>query len=278
MTVQLHNLLKGDFEEGLYGAAYKNLNDISNPLRFNNFSYALRELMRHLNKRLAPDECVLQCSWYTNLTEKKDGISRGQRAFYSVQGGISDEYMRNVLGIDTSAMHKRLKDAIDELSKFTHIEPKTFSLDCEQGNSMVREIEGAIDGLCAAIMECRGELVESVVEKVDRVLINETLCETISSIDRLAPHHSIDELYVDVIEVTSIDHEWLVFHVQGTINAQLQWGSNSDVRKGDGMLIPEEFSFQCQLVSHVDSPVDLAFVDGTLMVDTSAWDDVKNSY
>ncbi|MBU3627996.1 hypothetical protein [Polynucleobacter sp. AP-Reno-20A-A9] len=278
MTAQLCKLLKGDFEERLYEAAYKNLRDFSNPLRFNNFSYALRELIRHLNMRLAPDQNVLKSSWYANVTGKKCGISRGQRAYYIVQGGISDEYIQNVLGIQTISMHRRLIKAIDELSKFTHIQPETFSIDCDRVNDLVLEIEGAINGWCTAIAECRYELIESVIEKVDMILINQTISETIESIDRLAPHHSIDELYVDGVEIVSIDHERLIFQATGIITAELQWGSNSNVRKGDGILMFDEFSFKCQLFSDVASPVSLTLMDDTFVVDTSAWNDYDDSF
>lgn len=273
MSAELRKLLVGDFENGLYEAAYRNLGDALNPIRFNNFAYALRELIRNLNERLAPDENVLKCGWYKNLTKHENGISRSQRAYYSVQGGISDDFLINVLGLDTTLMHKRLTKAIDKLSKFTHIQPETFSIDAQHIGALTLEIEDAINGLCSAIAECRGELVESVIEKIDRVLVNQTLSETIASIDRIAPHHSVNEVYVDDIELISIDHEQIIFQAAGIIAAELQWGSNSDVRKGDGMRMHDEFPFQCQLVSNVENPIDLTVLEGTFEVDTASWDD-----
>jgi len=52
--------LKTDFEKNLFEAAFYNLLDIHNPLRFNNFSYVIRELIDHILRRLAPDECVIK--------------------------------------------------------------------------------------------------------------------------------------------------------------------------------------------------------------------------
>ena len=51
--------LKTDFEKNLLEAAIKNLKDVGNKLRLNNFAYATRELTRHYLKRLAPDADVL---------------------------------------------------------------------------------------------------------------------------------------------------------------------------------------------------------------------------
>ena len=58
--------LDGDFEKRLISSCLKNLLDTNNELRFNNFAYSIRELSRHILHRLAPDEKVLNCSWYSN--------------------------------------------------------------------------------------------------------------------------------------------------------------------------------------------------------------------
>src|ERR1700722_5327029 len=106
--------LSSGFEAELFEAALKNLNDHANPLRFNNFAYSVRETVRHVLKRLAPDYEVLRCHWYKNETGKQDGITRKQRAYFAVQGGLSDEYVKTSLGLDSEADHKALTKAIDE--------------------------------------------------------------------------------------------------------------------------------------------------------------------
>jgi len=82
------SLAKG-FETKLFEAALKNLDDRANPLRFNNFAYSVRETVRHVLKRLAHDHEVLRCQWYKNETGKQDGITRKQRAYFPVQGGLT---------------------------------------------------------------------------------------------------------------------------------------------------------------------------------------------
>ncbi|WP_414863271.1 hypothetical protein [Pseudomonas chlororaphis] len=49
----------------------RNLEDKQNKLRFNNFAYAMRELARHVLKRLAPDDKVLKCAWYKTRSPRK---------------------------------------------------------------------------------------------------------------------------------------------------------------------------------------------------------------
>lgn len=80
------------FERPLLDAAIANL-DAPGPLCFNNFSYALRELLRHVLHRLAPDEQVRACSWFKADESAKSGITRAQRATYAIQGGLSDTFV-----------------------------------------------------------------------------------------------------------------------------------------------------------------------------------------
>lgn len=76
MLIEIENKLLPEFEKELFSAAQKNLGDKTNPLRLNNYAYAIRELTRHVLHRLAPDENVIRCSWYKNETDKANGITR----------------------------------------------------------------------------------------------------------------------------------------------------------------------------------------------------------
>jgi len=82
----------------LFEAAINNLLDIHNRLRFNNFSYAMRELLGHILKRLAPDECVKKCVWYTPPASERE-VVRSRRIKYAIQKGLSDNFILEELGI-----------------------------------------------------------------------------------------------------------------------------------------------------------------------------------
>ena len=63
----IESRLVDGFEKELFHAALYNLDDVNNRLRFNNFAYAMRELVRHVLDRLAPDVEVLGCSWWEEM-------------------------------------------------------------------------------------------------------------------------------------------------------------------------------------------------------------------
>ena len=122
--------LEASFEIDLLEAALKNLEDGKNKLRLNNFAYAARELTRHYLKRLAPDSEVLSAPWFKpNDPKKPTAITRGQRIKYDIQGYLSDDFRENDLKIDLNEVSKNLRKSIDNLSKYTHVEPETFDVD-----------------------------------------------------------------------------------------------------------------------------------------------------
>lgn len=124
---QILPYLKTNFEKSLFEAALYNLNEADNKLRLNNFACAVRELTRHFLERLAPDEEVLSAPWFKpNDPDNPKKITRAQRIKYAIQGYLSDDFTKNVLLINLTEVSDNLKTSIDDLSKYTHVNPDTF--------------------------------------------------------------------------------------------------------------------------------------------------------
>ncbi len=273
MRNEIESRLTDGFERQLFQAALDNLAQHDNLLRFNNFSYATRELIRHVLSHHAPDDEVRACSWYAEETEKKGRISRRQRVFYAVQGGLSDEYVKDTLDIDVLVVHTALRDALNNLSKHTHIEEATFALSPEVVDQFVDETLTAVLDLFKAIETNRNALVSALWEQIDESVIGAALSETIVSIDELSSHHSIEEVYTDKVVIVGIDSHFVRFEVTGTIACKLQWGSNGDLRRGDGAVANQLFPFSCALWSSVDDPQAIQPDENAVGVDTSSWCD-----
>ncbi|MES9987913.1 MAG: hypothetical protein ABW077_08355 [Candidatus Thiodiazotropha endolucinida] len=271
MKEEIKKHLDGGFELALYEAALKNLDGNENPLRFNNFAYAFRELTRHILHRLAPDKEVIQCSWYVNETDQKNGVTRKQRAYYATQGGLSDEYISETLGLDAAEIHTELVRAITKLNKFTHIQEKTFGIPNKQVEELAEETLEAVHAFLALIRECRDSIIERVWETVNNEVIGETIRETLLAIDELATHHTVDAVHTEEVAITKITNDSLIFLGSGSIDCELQWGSNSDLRNGIGATLEENFPFSCQLSSPIDDPENISIGEESIMVDTSSW-------
>lgn len=205
MIPQIRAHLVTDFERRLFEAALKNLSDVGNPLRFNNFAYSLRELTRHVLRRLAPDNNVRNCPWYRPETQIPNGVSRRQRIVFAVQGGLNDKYVGHTLGIDVAALHKKLLYVVDNLSKYTHIEEYTFNVAQTEIDRLSSEALAAVNELFDVIERCKTEVTSALEVQVNKEVVNQAISETILEIDELATHHTIDAVYTDRVEVTSID-------------------------------------------------------------------------
>jgi hypothetical protein len=95
--------------------------------------------------------------------------------------------------------------------------------------------------------------------------------ETLQDVDELASHYSLEEVYVDEAKVLRIGAQTIIYRASGSVNVILQWGSNSDLRHGDGAELFETFPATCDITVAIDDPWDLSGAETRYGVDTSTW-------
>ena len=261
--------LPAQFERDLLHAAIENITRSNSPIRFNNFAYALRELTRHVLKRLAPDENILKSQWYKNELEIENGITRPQRIYYAIHGGLEPLYVQGTLGIDIPAFKKRFIEIIDRLNKYTHIEIQTFRLNEEVTFIYANQTLEVLLELFGFRAETKENLSEALHENVDTALFDVVFEETFSEIDILATHHTLEYIYIESLDIISIDHDFVYFEATGSIDYKMQWGSNSDLARGDGLEFNELFPFKCQVNSSVRNLNDIKVDISSLEIETS---------
>lgn len=271
LAEKLKPRLANDFQRRLLAATMQSVQEASNPLRLNNFSASFRELFRHVLVELAPDHQVMATSWFVPDAKNAGKVTRAQKVNYVVHGGLDPAYVEGELGIDVAAERQALLKTIDRLNKFTHVNEDSFG-------SSPQDVEQHASAACEALrsfLDCadaaRRLLCSRVEERVHEDVVSEAIGDTILSLDEIATHHCIDDVDVHQIEVTSMDHAEIQFIAYGSVGVQLQWGSNSDVRKGDGAVIQDSYPLTCKFNSKVDNPEELEMVEDSLCVDTSSW-------
>lgn len=227
--------LKTSFEKDLLEAALKNLEDGNNKLRLNNFAYAARELTRHYLKRLAPDAEVLNAPWFKpHDPEKPKAITREQRIKYAIQGYLSDDYRENVLKIDLNEISKNLRTSIDDLSKYTHVEPDTFDVDITKVTDISYNIMEDTLHFFMTINEAQIRVGDAVDACIDEEMVSQFYCETQDEIDILATHHEVLGYMITDLTQVAKDDETITKKADGFVKVRLQYGSDGDMRRGDG--------------------------------------------
>lgn len=271
LAAKLKPRLANEFQRRLLDATMQSVQEASNPLRLNNFSASFRELFRHILVELAPDHEVKASSWFEPDEKNAGKVTRTQKVNYVVHAGLDPTYVEDQLGIDVTSERQELVKTIDRLNKFTHVNEDSF-------DSRPEDVEQHAFAVCEALasfLDCADDarklLCSRVEERVHDEVVSGAIGETILSIDEIATHHSVEDVDVHEIEITSMDHAEIQFTAYGSVGVELQWGSNSDIRKGEGALFRDSYPLTCKFTSKVDSPEDLEMVADSLCVDTSSW-------
>ena len=265
----INEFLEHGFERQLFAATQVQVAREDDPLRANNFAYALRELSRHVLARLSPDEDVIEAPWYTPVMNDRQQvtITRAQRMKFAIQGNLTDEFMQQQLKIDYGEEIRSLIAAIDELNKYTHIGPKTFNVPPEE---VARLCGGAVESFAEVLrstFDCRERTLQAVSAQVDQTVLQHIVDETLEGFWELATHYTIDDVHIDTLTCTGFEGHEIYGTVEGTISVILQYGSDVDRRRGDGLEMDESASFTCEVTVSANDLSDISLVEGSLDVD-----------
>ena len=265
--------LKTDFEKNLLEAAIKNLEDSGNKLRLNNFAYAARELTRHYLKRLAPDAEVLNAPWFKpNDPKKPKAITREQRMRYAIQGYLSDKFRKDILKIDLDEISSNLKSSIDDLSKYTHVEPSTFDADITTVADVSYNIMEDTLRFFMTIDEAQIRVGKAVDACIDEEMLSQFYIETHNEIDMLATHHEVLGYMVTNITLLDKDDETITMQADGVVNVRLQYGSDGDMRRGDGYETEIQLPFTSTFVANYKNQEgDIHIVSAEVEVDNNSF-------
>jgi len=258
-----------EFERSLLVESLKSIEHTQHLIRFNSFAFSFRELTRHIFKRLAPDEEVLNCLWYKNETENDKGITRMQRIMYSIKGGLDDDFIKDELEYDIGDVPKRLKKTIDTLSKYTHIEEATFNLDEESGKIMVLESLIALRNLFDTIKIIRDEITSAYEHRLHEAVSFALTSDVLEEIDVLATHYWVEGCSVENIEVESITAKIISIIVDGEVEIEHQYGSDGDFARGDGARFEDSYPFKVNVLLDVRFPLDVDIEASDFEIDNS---------
>lgn len=273
-TIQkIKKILKSDFENELFDASLKNLEDKYNKLRYHNFSYSIRELSRHFLNSLAPEERILDCSWFKVETDNGKP-TRGQKIKYAIQGGLTDEILTN-LGFDVDELKsiiKEVKTTIDSLSKYTHVNPESFNLTENEIEFNSQKVLETFEAFVETIDNYRETLKDFLDGKIEDHMIDTVIYNSYENIDSLAPHYSLEYGEVYEYHISEINDREIIVDVFGSLSITLEYGSRSERAIGDGLDIGESFPYETQIRYKISDkfPSDEYEVD-SFDVDTSSW-------
>ena len=265
--------LGSDFERGVYDAAFKSFNELDNPLRVNNYATALRELGRIHLEAQAPDDRIKQCAWFEQKYNalKQPVIERAQRIKYAVQGELEDEFVKETLGIEIEQTVKAYLKLVDRLNKFTHIGPRTFGIPAKDADKVAEAASEVFEDLFNLIEERRNGTRSAAESHAQDALRDVLYDEVDQELDRLSTHSSVETVDLYGFKIASMDSNKIRYSGHGNVDVRLQYGSDSDVGRGDGVVSSGSYPLVCEFEADTCSPLEISVAPGTLEIDTTSF-------
>ena len=130
---------------------------------------------------------------------------------------------------------------------------------------------GALNDVFGSIRDLRKQLVDAIEAHIYREAVDALVSEAIRSLNLLATRYSIKAVLTDQTHVREIDAEIIKYEATGTVDVELQYGSGSDFRKGEGATLDQCFPFRCEISAPVESPYSFYSELTVVDVDTSEW-------
>lgn len=244
---EIESLLSNEFQKELLKASFRNLEDDKNALSFNNFAYSIRELARHILDSLAPVDDVMKCDWFNIKEAHKDKPTRKQKVKYAIQGVLKDEFVdKQIIPLsDIKDAQDDIIQSIDMLSKYTHINEDTFDISLDEKDEKSNQVIESFISFATLIWDCRENVEKRTEEFIEFNIFEAAIYEVIDDIDILATHHNIEEVNVNSATLKHIKEDEITYEIGGTLEVRLQWGSDGDMRRGDGHEVYESFFFSC---------------------------------
>ena len=251
MKIQKENLKNIYLEEikEIFNASLSIIEDIEEVNTKNSIliclcSTGFREGIREYFEIVAPDEKVKESINYKNRIKKdneEERVTRKDRLIYAIYENLEKEKTDKVLKVDYSSKIKKINKFLgEELNKLTHINEKTI-----KSFNNKDDYENKINGIIKKSVE--------IVNMIDDLKIE--LEENLYIYVRNEIENYIEKNYIEIlgsyatqlgdIEICDVEinlnkeesKQKFYYDIETTLNQELFYGSNSDRRKGDGLIV-----------------------------------------
>lgn len=239
------------------------------PLAYNIFAVFIREFIGTILHTMSPDEEVRSCKWFVPLDEGNTDISREHRIKYAIQKGLTDEFVNETLDIDIEVNNRQLKNSFCQLHKFTHVRETTYNVTQVEGDKLVTNVLGRIDEFLKLIIGLHNEVINSYEIEVQSKFWDLVDIEILNDIDIMSTHHRYEGIIINQIIVQNMTSKLIEIDLQGTVELIQQYGSDRDVKRGDGIEIESSYPFNLVEKMDIVKPLCFEVNENTLNIDTS---------
>ncbi|MBN8707834.1 MAG: hypothetical protein BGO12_13445 [Verrucomicrobia bacterium 61-8] len=217
--------------------------DSANPARFVNTGNLLRELQREFLAVVAPDNEVKKAPWFVADPTSKSGVTRRHRIEYAIFGNLTKAKFPKAFAEQADQTASELLKDIGKLSELTHVTEAVLEKTYAEATPLFTAVMQRFLLLIAAIESSRMLVQEDIAAELQSHLDDIFTGDFFDELDCLSSHTRPQGVSdVEVTEVT-FDEDWIDFGGNGSVDCELQYGSDGDVRRGDGVEWVNSFPF-----------------------------------
>jgi hypothetical protein len=257
--------------------AISSFREAANPARFTNTATLLRELQREFLADVSPDELVEQAPWFVPnedlLKQGKNGVTRRHRIEFAIFKNLKKDQFPASFAEQANHIAGQLLKDIERLSAYTHVTETILLKDMSDAGPLFASVMHGLLMLISAIESSRKYVNEDIAAEIGTKLDRLFTEDFFNELDQLSTHTRPQGACDIAITKLTFDETTVYFEGTGTVECELQWGSDGDVRRGDGLegaaSFPFTFSGQAEIadISRIEIDRD------SIALDTSSFDE-----
>ncbi len=257
--------LETSFEHQLFEASLRNYCSHGNPLRFNNFAFAMRELVTNILNRKAPEQDVISAPWYIQESPDRK-VTRKQQLKYCAQKHIPDISISDETLAKINEKTKKYNKEYSTFNKYTHITEKYFNNESKAVFDEVKKLIELTSKAYDIFDDLENVMSIEVLESINAEIHEVTRDNIPNEVDILSSSTLVDDSEVTDIRLITMTKEFIYFLIEGTIYITRQYGKGEDFYASD-----DHYPFWFAVSVSTQDFNSVKPLNVIVMVDTSEW-------
>ena len=264
-VAQLYSYLENDFEKEIYTAALRNYCSMGNPIRFNNFSFIIRELLTKVVDRLAPTEDVKKARWYSKENEAYE-VTRKQQLKFCAQGYFIDSVLPEWIEEEVDEFIKAYVKLYRKLNQYTHISEKYKGLSPQKSFSFLKDLVVTFSSILSTLSDIKSHITEEIESEVHHIVFGKLMFESHEALIELSGQTIVEVINIERYWLSRVEPDCIIFEGEGYVECELNYGP-----KHDDVSMNRDVPFSFYLVSSIEKLTDLDFYEQGIYLDTSSF-------
>jgi hypothetical protein len=251
--------------------AMASFRDAGNPTRFANTGNLLRELHREFLADVAPDALVKLAPWFVSEPTSRNGVTRRHRIEFAIYKNLKKADFPQSFADQANAVADRLLKDIDELSSYTHVTEAVLEKGMADSAPIFASVMQGFLMLISAVESAHILVEEDIAAQIWPHLDGLFTEDLFDELDQLSSH-TRPQGACD-IEITKVSFDETAIHFEGSggVECDLQWGSDGDVRRGDGAEGSATFPFTFAGRAEIANVSEIEIDRDSISIDTGSF-------